>query len=102
MRNDDWTAEENRLIVGLAFAMRDAISRGDRVNKKFMRREVQKQLNGRTDKPREYKLGNVISALVELGLERVPGYAPYGNKQKALVDEVRRQAESRGDLPRQN
>jgi hypothetical protein len=83
----------------LAFSIRDAAVSGTRINKKQLRSQLAPRLHNRTDKAIEYKLGNVSAALIELVLAPVPGYAPYGNRQQALLDEVERQAVQRGELP---
>ena len=91
--NEDWSSVENGQVVTAAL---DLVEGADRAE---VRRDLLPRLDGRTSASMDYKLSNVSSVLVELGLPAVPGYMPLAHRQLSLVPEVSRQARSRGLLP---
>lgn len=92
-KRKDWTADELAVILETYFRILNAESRGGRVNKAAICREVLPRLNGRTRGSYEMKMMNVSAAMVAAGLPTIDGYKPYGHAQKALIQAVARFAQ---------
>jgi hypothetical protein len=88
MPAEDWSPEENDLIVADYFAMLGEDVHGRPYSKAEHRRALRPQLNGRSDASIEFKHRNISAALKGLGEAWIPGYKPAFNLQMSLVDAV--------------
>jgi hypothetical protein len=86
---DDWTDEQNDLIVADYFAMLADDSAGRRYNKADHNRELQRRID-RSRTSIEFKHQNISAVLKALGEDWIPGYKPAFNFQLTLVDAVKR------------
>lgn len=94
---EDWSEEENQLVVEayfviLAYEMREA-----RLVKVELYREIARA-TGRGAKAVEFKMMNVSGALRSLGLGYARGLQPYGNFQAALLYVLKRELEVRPEI----
>jgi hypothetical protein len=88
MPSEDWSPEENDLIVADYFAMlgEDVHTRPHSTAEH--RRALRPLLNGRSDGSIEFKHQNISAVLKGLGEAWIPGYKPAFNFQMSLVDAV--------------
>jgi hypothetical protein len=85
---DAWSREEIELIVADYRAMLLAELRGGRYSKAEHRRNLQEQLNNRSEGSIEYKHQNISAVLVEQGFPAIDGYKPAHNYQRGLFPEI--------------
>lgn len=85
--SNDWTDQENDLVVADYFAMLADDIAGRPYNKAEHNRHLQTQI-GRTSGSIEFKHQNVSAVLKALGEEWISGYKPAFNFQMSLVDAV--------------
>jgi hypothetical protein len=97
-RGERWSPDEVAATVADYFDMFEVDLKGGRVNKAHHRRRLRAVLRGRTSAAIEMKHENISAVLRDAGFPFIGGYAPLGNYQHALVDEVRHQLESRPAL----
>ena len=83
-RGCKWSIFEVRATVDDYFCMLRAELSGQRYNKSAHRRELVKQLDGRTEGSVERKHGNISAVLLKLGMIPINGYKPYQNYQKDI------------------
>jgi len=88
MSQDEWTDEENALIVADYFAMLADDIAGRPYNKAAHRRALRSRLNGRTEAAIEFKHRNISAVLRDLGETWIPGYFPAANYQASLIRAV--------------
>ncbi len=88
MANEDWTDEENDLIVADYFAMLADDVLGNTYNKTEHRRRLLPHLRNRSEGSIEFKHQNISAALKALGEDWIPGYKPADNFQMALTGAV--------------
>jgi len=87
---NEWTEEENDLIVATYFAMLAEDTFGRFYNKAGYRRALVPKLNSRSEGSIEFKHQNISAVLKGLGEAWIPGYKPAFNFQASLVDAVAR------------
>ncbi|WPB84966.1 DUF3883 domain-containing protein [Sediminicoccus rosea] len=87
---NEWTDEENDLIVAAYFAMLAADASRTPYNKASYRRALLPRLNTRSEGSIEFKHQNISAVLKGLGEAWIPGYKPAFNFQASLVDAVAR------------
>lgn len=78
---EDWTKEENEIIIPNYFEMLHLELNGVPFNKSEFRRKIEPLLK-RSHKSIENKHQNISAILIKVGLPYINGYAPYGNFQK--------------------
>lgn len=101
-QGDAWDWLECEAIVADYFEMMGLVLKGERYNKAQHRRNLQPQLNNRSDGSIEFKHQNISAILIELGYPYIAGYKPAFNYQQQLKDVVRMHlAESRQSLEKQ-
>jgi hypothetical protein len=88
MPADDWSPEENDLIVADYFAMLGEDVHARPYSKAEHRRALRPLLNGRSDGSIEFKHQNISAVLKGLGEAWIPGYKPASNLQMSLIDTV--------------
>lgn len=88
--SNDWTDEENDLIVADYFAMLAEDIAGRRYNKAEHRRILLPLLDDRSEGSIEFKHQNISAVLKGLGEDWITGYKPAFNFQMTLVDAVLR------------
>jgi hypothetical protein len=88
MPAEDWSPEENDLIVADYFAMLGEDVHGRPYSKAEHRRALRPLLNGRSDGSIEFKHQNISAVLKGLGETWIPGYKPASNLQISLIDTV--------------
>lgn len=87
---DDWTDEENDLIVADYFEMLRDDTEGQAYNKAQHRLALMPHLNGRSKGSIEFKHRNISAVLQGLGETWIPGYRPLPNFQTSLIAAVAR------------
>lgn len=100
MGANDWTDEENDLLVADYFEMLKLDENGQSFNKTARRRELAVYVP-RSSKSIERKQQNVSAILENLGRDYVSGLKPLHNKQSSLQDAVQRyfDTQARDGLP---
>lgn len=96
---EDWTAQEVLIVVADYLLMFRLFLNGQQFNKSEHRRRVQ-QLIRRTEGSIEFKHQNISAVLRDLEMPWLPGYAPRGNYQQLLAEEVVQQIEAEPDIDR--
>ena len=87
-QGDAWDWLECEAIVADYIAMLEFELKGERYNKTQHRRELQNQLNNRSEGSIEFKHQNISAVLIELGYPYISGYKPAYNYQHQLKDVV--------------
>lgn len=87
MSSRDWTRREVEAIVGDYLSMLASELAGTPYNKTLHRRDLQPELNDRSDQSIEFKHCNISAALLDAGFPYIAGYKPRFNYQ-TLVAEV--------------
>jgi hypothetical protein len=85
----NWTDEELDLIVADYFAMLNDEAAGMPYSKAEHNRDLQRHIN-RTQGSIEFKHQNISAVLLKLGLQRITGYLPAANYQKAIIPAIDR------------
>jgi 5-methylcytosine-specific restriction protein A len=92
---EKWSSEELRACVVAYFELLGMERRGEEANKTEVRRRVREfELSGRNDGAYEFRMQNISSVLIDLGLETLDGYKPLRNIGSAketlifLINEV--------------
>lgn len=91
MPGEDWTDEENTLIVRDYLDMLRSELAGRRYNKAEHNRELQLVLASRSRGSIEFKHQNISAVMLGLGQPWIDGYKPASQFQSSLVDAVLRQ-----------
>ncbi len=84
---NDWSSEENRVVVTSYFDMLLKEIDGDQYVKADHYRAVMAK-TGRTKGSVEYKFQNISSWLQVMGFRFIDGYKPATNKQESLRDAI--------------
>lgn len=88
----DWTPREVEFVVADYLSMLTSELTGQAYNKTAHRRQLLRQLPGRTDQAVEFKHANISAVMLELGFPYLKGYKPRSNFQRSLLlDEVAEQ-----------
>lgn len=90
MPSENWTDQENDLIVADYFAMLADDILGSSYNKAEHRRALLPLLSSRSEGSVEFKHQNISAVLKGLGEDWIPGYKPAFNFQMSLVEAVTR------------
>ena len=93
MARNDWSDEENDLIVRVYLRLLIAELRGEKPVKAELNRQVQ-AATGRSKGSVDFKFANVSAVLREMGMLYVDGYKPYVNFQSSLSSAVERALET--------
>lgn len=94
MKNQNWAEYEVEIIVNDYFSMLKSELKGINYKKAEHRRTIINKLNNRSDSSIEKKHMNISAALITMGLPYIPGYKPYKNYQKIIVDSIQDYLES--------
>ncbi len=84
----DWSREEVELIVADYLQMLTLELTGQSFSKAAHRRQLQQQLNGRSEASIEFKHGNISAILLELDFPFIVGYRPRPHYQTSLATVV--------------
>jgi hypothetical protein len=87
-QGDAWDWLECEAVVADYFSMLELELRGERYNKSQHRRELQKNLNNRSDGSVEFKHQNISAVLIDLGYPYISGYKPAYNYQQQLKEVI--------------
>lgn len=90
MSGEDWTDEENTLIVRDYLDMLRSELAGRKFNKAEHNRELQLALASRSRGSIEFKHQNISAVMLGLGQPWIDGYKPASQFQSSLVDAVLR------------
>lgn len=82
---DDWSEQEDEIIVEDYLAMFAMYLRGEGFNKAEHNRQLQKLLPGRKRGSIEFKHQNISAVMTDLNLPYLPGYRPAQNFQKSIL-----------------
>lgn len=85
---NEWSTEENALIVAGYLTMLRHQSRGEKYNMSKHNRRLQRRLNGRSQQSIEFKHANISAVMLELGYPNIYGYKRRDNYQAALRAEI--------------
>lgn len=96
---EDWTHEEVAAIVADYLRMFRLYLSGQPFSKTELRRRLQTTVN-RSDGSIEFKHQNISAVLRDLEMQWLGGYAPRGNYQNLLAQEVIRQIAAEPDIDR--
>jgi hypothetical protein len=96
---EDWTQEEVAAIVADYLRMFRLYLTGQSFSKTEHRRQLQKTI-GRSKGSIEFKHQNISAVLRDLEMQWLGGYAPRGNYQNLLAQEVIRQIGAEPDIDR--
>ncbi|WP_374597315.1 DUF3883 domain-containing protein [Brevundimonas sp.] len=93
----DWQDEELDAIVAAYFSMLEGLPNAQRGFKAESKRTLDAKI-GRGIGSIDFKLGNLAFVAGELGLPRLPGFAPAPNVQDAIFPAFRRYLESHSEV----
>lgn len=96
---EDWTREEVAAIVADYLLMFRLYLSGQPFSKTEHRRRLQQTI-GRSEGSIEFKHQNISAVLCDLEMQWLGGYAPRGNYQNLLAQEVIRQIDAEPDIDR--
>src|SRR5262249_28265868 len=96
---EDWTQEEVAAVVADYLRMFRLDLSGQPFSKTEHRRRLQQSVK-RSDGSIEFKHQNVSAVLRDLEMQWLTGYAPRGNYQNLLAQEVIRQIDAEPDIDR--
>lgn len=96
-QGEDWSSAEVAIVVADYLRMFQLFLSGQRVNKTEHRRRVMRAVD-RSAGSIEFKHQNISAVLRDLEMQWLPGYAPRGNYQGLLAEEVVRQIEAEPEI----